>query len=169
MSDKKPIVAVGIFKTSAQARAAVDTLRAEGFDDDVIGILTHGDDGDPEVETLKDLTVSKAGTGAAIGAASGVAGAALWGVGVVSGLIPVVGPVLAGGVLAAVIAGSAAAGGLAGVLTSLGASDEEAVYYDSEFALGRTIVAVKSHEKAMDAYSALHRHGSTNKFAEQYL
>ncbi len=60
-------------------------------------------------------------------------------------MLPAIGPVIAGGALAAIAAsaaGTAAAGGLIGALVGLGIPEEEAKYYESEFNEGRTVVTV---------------------------
>ncbi|MFH5803965.1 hypothetical protein ACG2DA_07915, partial [Alienimonas sp. DA493] len=78
---------------------------------------------------------------------------ALWGLGIVAGALPAIGPVIAGGALAAVAAsaaGTAAAGGLIGALVGWGIPEEEAKYYHNEFERGRTIVTVKCGEDRWD-------------------
>ena len=169
---KKTNVAVGTYHSVREARDAIETLRAQGFKDKEIGILTHDKEGDPDVKSFKDLTGNKAGTGAVVGAAAGAGGGALWAVGIAAGLLPAIGPVIAGGLLGAIAASAgtgAAAGTLVGALVGVGVSDEEAAYYDEEFRNGKTIVMVQTENKAVEAYLALHKHNSTNRYASLYM
>jgi len=171
MSDK-PVIAVGTFARPSEAKAAIETLREAGFEDDSIGLLVHDKDGDPDLKSFKDMVGNESGKGAAIGAATGVGGGALWAVGIAAGLLPAIGPVIAGGVLAAVASSAAigaAAGGLVGALVGLGVTDEEAAYYDEEFKSGKTVVVVRSADKAVEAYMILKKHSSTNKYASRYM
>lgn len=149
-----PIAAV--FDNWQAANNALMELERAGFDSDRIGIARlDGERQDVVVDkTYKDggKSVAKGvGTGAVLGGATGLAAA------LASLLIPGVGPIVAGGVLATTfgaaagtaIAGAgigagvgAAAGGLIGSLSSLGFSDEEARYYESEIRAGRTLLTV---------------------------
>lgn len=107
-----------------------------------------------------------------MGVAAGASGGALWAAGIAAGVLPAIGPVIAGGILAAVAASAAigaAAGGLVGVLTGLGIDDEEAAYYDEEFRAGKTVVVVKTRDKAVEAYQVLHKHNSQSRYASRYL
>lgn len=168
---KHPLIAVGTFSRPAEARMAIEALREADFDDDNIGILTHDDDGDPDVKSFKDMAGNEARSGATAGAAAGIGGGALWAAGIAAGLLPAIGPVIAGGLLAAVASSAAigaAAGGLVGTLVGLGITDEEAAYYDEEFKAKKTIVVVKS-DKAVDAYLILRKHNSSNRFASTYI
>lgn len=134
---------VGAFHSPAEAQRAVRELKAAGFDDSQIGIASRGEEGDFE----KQAEGNKAGEGAAIGATAGLGAGALWGLGIVAGVLPAIGPVIAGGALAAIIAsaaGTAVAGGLIGGLVGMGIPEEEAEYYHGEFEQGRTIVTVKA-------------------------
>ena len=80
------------------------------------------------------------------------------GLGIVAGVLPAVGPVIAGGALAAIAAsaaGTAAAGGLIGALVGMGVPEEEAEYYESEFNRGRTVVTVKSGKAKYQSASSI--------------
>ncbi len=165
MGTKQEKVMIGVFHTAGDARRAIEDLRAAGFSDKKIGLLTHDKDGDPDVKSFKDLEGNKAGTGAAVGAAAGAGGGALWALGIAAGFLPAIGPVIAGGILAAIAASAAsgaAAGVLVGTLAGLGVSDEEAAYYDDEFKKGRTILVVQSEERASEAYQILTTRNSQN-------
>ena len=134
--------AVGVFHSHAEAQKAVNELKAAGFDDDQIGIASQDQEGTYAEQTHETM----AEEGAVAGAATGLGAGALWGLGIVAGALPAIGPVIAGGALAAVAAsaaGAAAAGGVVGALVGLGIPEEEAEYYHGEFESGRTIVTVK--------------------------
>jgi hypothetical protein len=166
MATRYERVVIGSFDSLGDARAAIEQLRAAGFSDRKVGVLTHDKDGDPDVKSFKDLEGNKAGTGAAVGAAAGAGGGALWALGIAAGILPAIGPVIAGGVLAAVLASAAtgaAAGGVVGALAGLGVSDDEAAYYDEEFRRGRTIVAVQTDDRIDDAYDILRRNHSLER------
>ncbi len=133
---------VGVFHSHAEARKAVAELKSAGFTDEQIGVASRDQEGtfaEQNEETMAE-------EGAVAGAATGLGAGALWGLGIVAGALPAIGPVIAGGALAAVAASAAtaaAAGGLVGALVGYGIPEEEANYYHSEFESGRTIVTVK--------------------------
>ena len=80
-----------------------------------------------------------------------------------AGVIPVIGPVIAGGTLAVILAnaaGGAAIGGLLGALTGAGIPEEEARYYQGEFEAGRTLVTVTADGRYDEAVVILRRHGA---------
>jgi len=163
MATKYERVTIGIFAHPRDARSALEELRAAGFSDKKIGLLTHDKDGDPDIKSFKDMEGNRAGVGAAVGAAAGAGGGALWALGIAAGLLPAIGPVVAGGILGSILASAAtgaAAGGIVGALTGLGISDEDAAYYDEEFRKGNTIVAVKGDNRAAEAYDIMQRHSS---------
>ena len=135
--------AVAAFHSHADAQRAVRELRAAGFTDEQIGVASQDREGSYSEQTEG----SKAGEGAATGAAVGLGTGALWGLGIVAGVLPAIGPVIAGGALAAIAAsaaGTAAAGGIVGALVGMGIPEEEAEYYHREFEQGRTIVTVNA-------------------------
>jgi hypothetical protein len=163
MATKYERVTIGVFENPGDARSAIAELRAAGFSDKKVGLLTHDKDGDPDIKSFKDMEGNRAGTGAAIGAAAGAGGGALWALGIAAGLLPAIGPVVAGGILGSILASAAtgaAAGTVVGALTGLGISDEDAAYYDEEFRKGNTIVAVKGDDRADEAYDIMQRHRS---------
>src|SRR5690242_17422065 len=126
-------IVVAVFNNHADAQAAVRDLRAGGFQDSSIGVASRQSEHVtvPEADEGK-----KVGAGAAAGAAAGASVGALWGLGVVAGMLPAIGPVIAGGTLAAIVASAgigAGAAGLAGALIGLGIPEDEAKHYESEF------------------------------------
>ncbi len=134
---------VAAFHSPHEAQQAIHRLKEAGFTDQQIGVVSPGEDG-----TLPDQTQdTEASEGAAAGAATGLGVGALWGLGIVGGMLPAIGPVIAGGALAAIAAsaaGTAAVGGVVGALVGLGVSEDEADYYHGEFKSGRTIVTVQT-------------------------
>jgi len=151
---------VGVFDSRARAEAAVDDLIAAGFSSSQISVIARSEDG--KVETKRsDGAVDGAMTGAAAGA--GVAG--LVSLGISYGVIPVVGPILAIGPLAAALisaAGGAAVAGLTGALMDAGVPEEEAKYYESEVGQGRFVVTVNDSQKSDKAWKVLENAGAYN-------
>jgi hypothetical protein len=151
---------VAAFENRLEAENALDELKQAGFENDDLGFALRGSDAVEggmitDTQGAKDKRGAVAGmaTGAGIGAALGAAAALL---------IPGVGPVLAGGVLAMALGGAVAGtavGGIFGAMTGLGVSEEEARFYEKEFASGRAIVAVRAGARAADAAGILRRHG----------
>jgi hypothetical protein len=129
---------VGVFDDRNDAELAARDLRAKGFKDDQIGYAWRDDSGKTHGEGNKSgqMAASGAGTGVVLGGLIG-AGAAL--------LIPGIGPVVSGGLLATALAGGVTgavaggvSGGIAGALVGLGIPEVEAKYYDQQFRDGRT-------------------------------
>ena len=134
---------VGVYRSHAEARNAVCDLQAAGFTENQIGIASR----DTEGHYLKHPDNSMASEGAIAGATSGLGIGALWGLAIAAGVLPAIGPVIAGGTLAAIAAsaaGSAAAGGLIGALVGSGIPEDEADYYQTEFENGRVIAIVNT-------------------------
>jgi len=137
----------------------VEELHRLGFRDDQIGFMMRGAEG-TTVDTSDDAG-NRAGESATGGIVTGgLIGGAL---AAASLLIPGVGPVLAGGILATIIGGAAAGGavgGLLGMLVGSGIPDEEARYYESEFNEGRILVTVNAGGRYQEVRDVLVRHGA---------
>ena len=132
-----------VYHSHAEARDAVCDLLAAGFTDDQVGIASR----DTEGHHLEHADNSMASEGAITGATSGLGIGALWGLAIAAGVLPAIGPVIAGGTLVAIAAsaaGSAAAGGLIGALVGSGIPEDEANYYQTEFENGHIIVIVNT-------------------------
>ena len=82
---------VGVFDTPQQAQRAVLELKAGGFDDEQIGVLSRSDTG--QVGGKVEPGGGSTATGAATGAAAGAGIGALWGLGILAGVLPGIGPV----------------------------------------------------------------------------
>jgi uncharacterized protein (TIGR02271 family) len=163
---KKHHAVVGVFESKTRADQAVADLKAAGFPDADIGMV-HRDAEGKAVRTGA-AAETNAEEGAAIGAAAGAGALALGSLAVSFGVIPVIGPILAMGPLAAALlsAGAgAAAGGIAGALIGWGVPEEDAAYYEGEVKAGRYLVTVEAGDRAADAQLALHRHGGFDRTA----
>ncbi|MEO6435809.1 MAG: hypothetical protein ABIP55_08610 [Tepidisphaeraceae bacterium] len=151
---------IAAFQDRAEAEKAVDELEQAGFNAADIGYAIRGSDV-ASGGMITDEQGAKDGRGALAGMATGA------GVGAVLGaaaalLIPGVGPIVAGGVLAMAFGGAVAGtavGGIFGAMTGLGVSEEEAQFYEKELSSGRAIVAVKAGGRAADAARVLRSHG----------
>jgi len=151
---------VGVFEHRNQAETAISELHRAGFNDHQIGIATRGgtEPGDAATGETSGATAEGAGHGLVTGAVTGGVVGALAAL-----LIPGIGPILAGGILAATLGGAAlgaATGTLLGALVKLGVPEEHAQYYEGEFQSGRTIVTVKADGKQAEADSILRRYGA---------
>ena len=160
MADYSEKVLIAAFCDRDAAELAVDELENSGFSADEVGFALRGSDVGKggmitDEEGSKDARGAVAGmaAGAGIGAILGAAAALL---------LPGVGPVVAGGVLALALGGAAAGtavGGIFGAIAGLGVSEEEARFYEKEFHSGKAIVAVKCGDRMDIATAILRRHG----------
>jgi uncharacterized protein (TIGR02271 family) len=164
---KKHDAVVGVFESKARADRAVEELKEAGFDESDIGMVYRGEDGKTVKTGAAGETYAEEGAVAGVAAGAGVAG--LVSLGMTFGVIPVVGPILAVGPLAAALI-SAGAGavtaGLAGALIGWGIPEEDAEYYEAEVKAGRFLVTVTDPaEKAAEARKVLHRHSGFDRSA----
>jgi hypothetical protein len=74
-------------------------------------------------------------------------------------LIPGIGPILAGGLLAATF-GGAAIGGIAGGFLSMGVPEHRARYYEQQFQAGNIILTVKTGDRQQQALDTLRHYGA---------
>lgn len=154
------IVVVGSFDDRYQAEVAVDELVQSGFAHHDVGFAIRGHDA-TDGGMITDATGTKDGTGAVAGAATGAVAGGIVGV-IASLIIPPLGPVIIGGMLATAVgfAGAGAAvGGIIGAMKGLGVSHEEALYYDEQFKAGKAIVTVNTGEFADKAVAIIRKHG----------
>lgn len=148
-SETKTIV--GVFSSVNDAQNAVRELEGLGIDRSDISIVANknaaGYDTLDKSDKASDV-VADAGIGAAIG---GVGGLLLSAVGAIT--IPVIGPILAAGPIAAALTGAgigAAAGGLVGALTESGIPEEHARTYAEGVRRGDVLVTVKADSRRSD-------------------
>jgi hypothetical protein len=152
-------VMVGIFDDRYQAEEAVDELEQSGFSHHDVGFAIRGHDV-TDGGMITDAVGTKDGQGAIAGAATGAVAGGILGA-LASLVIPPLGPVVVGGMIATAVgfAGAGAAvGGIVGAMTGLGISQEEAVYYDEHFKAGKAIVTVNAGELADKAVAIIRKH-----------
>jgi hypothetical protein len=150
---------IAVFDTRADAVDAVEELRRLGLGSDRLGVAVHGPghvafEHDAEAALGKDVEVD-VGTGAVVGF---LAGFALVGI-----LVPVVGAVGVGGLLAIGAAsglGGAMFGGYIGVATEERALTVHEQIARTQLQPGQVLVAVCSHGHADAAKEVLQRHGA---------
>jgi len=155
---------VGVFHTRAAAEKAVADLKADGYRDDQIGLVAK----DSEGKTVRadGSGETKAAEGALIGAAAGAGAGGLVALGIMAGIIPGIGPILALGTLGTILlntAGGAAIAGIAGALIGWGVPEEDAKYYESEVQAGRYLVTVNCGDRSADVRGTFTRHGGYDR------
>lgn len=159
---------VAIFDSAAHARRAVDELeRINVPASDISMIVSHRDQGAPVATDTgnagaappADDVAAAASTGMATGAVVGGATGLLASVAAASLLtVPVIGPVLAGGWLAATLAGAgvgAIAGGLIGALVGAGVPEHEARWYEEGVRRGGILVTVRADDVLAERAAAI--------------
>lgn len=150
---------VGLFHDRADAESAIENLKRAGFTNEQIGVAMR-DRG--EQRELAESTETEVATGAATGAISGGIVGGLIGL-LGSLLIPGIGPVVAGGVLASTLVGAgagAATGGIIGALVGMGLTEEEATHFDTRFRQGGILVTVNAGARTDQAIDILQRHNA---------
>jgi len=152
---------VGVFKNQSEAQRAIADLKKQGYTEEQIGIVSQ----DRDRVTATD-SGTKVEEGAVAGLAAGAGVGALWGLGILSNVVPGIGPAIFGGTLGVILssaAAGAAAAGIGGALAGLGISEEDATYYEGELKSGRTIVTVHGTPNAGQARSVLTQHGGYDR------
>jgi hypothetical protein len=148
-----------LFESHTAAYSAVQDLVDHGFERSTIGVMAHD-------HSSRDGTVTTrvATPGGPSGVAQGAGlGAALGGLGglVVGLTVPGVGPVLAGGLLAAALTGAgvgAVTGGMVGALTDVGIPKEHVHYYSEGLRRGDVLVAVATTDDMAELAMTLLSH-----------
>jgi hypothetical protein len=160
---------VGLFTSLDKAQAAINQLKSLGISDKRLVLLTPGSD---DILDVRTVDAEPPGIGAAlggtVGGAMGVAGGFGLGAAAASLLIPGVGPVIAGGVLAAAILGLGGATAGAAVGENLeenidvGLPQDEVFIYEDALRKGRTVVLafVEDPEQADRARNVLAQAGA---------
>ena len=160
-TNERPTV-IGVFADRERAARAVAELESSGFTPQQVGFIVpreeqfEGNTGVGDSDTAVEAETSRgAAKGAVVGGLIGAAAALL---------IPGLGPVAAGGILAAALTGTgvgAVTGGLVGALTHLGLAEHEASRYERELRAGRALVTVRADGRQAEAQDILRRHGAT--------
>src|SRR5256885_17024430 len=135
----------GIYPTYGALDGAVESLRASGFRNTDISVLSPENVGTKDFGHEKN---TKAPEGAATGGTTGaiLGGALGWLVGIGSLAIPGVGPFIAAGPIVAALAGvgvGGAVGGIAGALIGAGIPEYEAKRYEGRIARGGILLSVQ--------------------------
>jgi hypothetical protein len=146
---------VRAFPDRASAERAIEDLRVGGWPEEDLGFLVRDETAEAREERA-ERTAEGAVTGMAAGGLIGGLGAVA-----VSLMIPGVGPIIGGGLLATLFGGAAmgaGAGGVLGAIGGLGVPEEEARFYEEELRAGRPLVGVRG-DRAEEAAAILHRHG----------
>ncbi len=172
-AEKTGRTVVGLFRNRSGAESAIRDLKSAGFTNEQIGVaIRNRDERDKDraepVERQEELgkvvedTASGMAEGATVGALTGGVVGGLVGL-IGSLLVPGLGPVVVGGVLASTLMGlgiGAATGGLIGALVGMGVSEEEAKYFDAGFRQGGTLVTVNAGDATPKAVAIFQRHGA---------
>ncbi len=158
---------IGIFATAPSAQAAINLLKQAGFGDQELGLIAKHDAAHPLPAEEHTALMHKPNLlrGAEVGALAGAGLGSLWALAVVTGVIPVIGPVLAGGILASFAFGTlagAASGSLMGLFLSLGLAEHESKYYEQVLHNKHIIVTVHSSTRQAEAASILNGSGAEN-------
>jgi hypothetical protein len=149
---------VGVFDDKHDAELAARDLRQKGFRDDEIGFAWLDDEGKTQTKGNKsgEMAAAGASTGVVLGGLIGAAAALL---------IPGIGPVVSGGLLASAIAGGATgavvggvSGGISGALVGLGVPKDEAEFYSEQVKSGRVLLTVNAADRFADASDIVRRH-----------
>jgi len=154
-------VLVGVFENRSEAEAAIRELKAFGIYEGNIGLVVRQAASRDYVNPAPADAGTKAAEGAAVGAAAGAGIGALWALGIAAAVLPPIGPIVAGGLLASVLAsaaGGAATAGLIGALVGLGIPEDEAAHYEQELKSGRTLVTVRAPEYSAEVLDIFQRH-----------
>ena|ERR1700722_7378005 len=159
MKEKRHDLVVGVFEHRPQAERAITELWKAGFPHDRIDIVTR--DG-VSAATPNLHMQNEAAQGAIAGAVGGASAGALAGALAVT-LVPGIGIVLGGGLLAGMLGGAAlgaAGGAFLGPFLSLEMSEDDAHYYAHALDEGRTVVIVKTPDRADEARAILRNLGA---------
>ena len=151
---------VGLFRDRAHAETAIRDLKTAGFSDDRVGVAMQDAAAVRDPREGPAVEATEAVEGAATGAVSGGLVGGLIGL-LGSLLIPGLGPIVVGGVLASTLTGlgiGAATGGLLGSLVALGVPEDDARHFDSGLRSGGALVTVNAGARTGEALSILQRH-----------
>ncbi len=166
---------VGIFNNEEKAIRAIEGLKAQGYTDGEISVITQNTDTYDAIKTRTGLDLETANdatdgalAGAATGGALGGIGGLLLGLGALA--IPGVGPIIAAGPIASALVGAlagGAVGGLAGALVDYGIPEVEAKDYEQRINQGDVMVLVDEGddvERRNAVYDNFKENDSYNKY-----
>jgi hypothetical protein len=162
-------IVVALFRDRSRAEDAIRDLKNAGFTNEQLGVATQDTigfgastqepgEGSPGAELPTGGVAEDSTSGAITG---GIVGGLL---GLISSvLLPGVGPLVAGGVLASTLMGigvGAAAGGVVGALVSMGIPEEHAQYFAAGLKEGRTLLTVRTMADPASVLAILEQHGA---------
>jgi hypothetical protein len=159
-SDTIGRVVVALFRDRSAAEGAIRDLKAAGFTNEQIGVATQDQIGSPSEKAVGTTGDEQVADGATAGVLTGGIVGGL--VGLISSLlVPGVGPLVVGGVLASFLTGmgiGAAGGGLIGALVGMGVPESDAQYFNAGLREGRTLLTVSGITGAAEALAILEHH-----------
>ena len=160
----KNTAAFGIYRSTAAAEQAVDTLKQAGFSTNDISVLLPDNQSSKEFAHEKNTkTPEGTTTGVTAGGALGGTLGLLAGIGALA--IPGVGPFIAAGPIMGALAGlgvGGAVGGLIGALVGMGIPEYEAKRYEGQIKDGGVLLSVhcESSEEVSRAKDILKQTGA---------
>jgi hypothetical protein len=171
---------VAAFEDPEAAHRAVVALEQAGFPHDAVGFISPDGTGGARstITTTAGAGLTPGGTivdAPAHNARDALQGAITGGMvggvlaAAVSILVPGIGPILAGGVLAAFFGGTlagSAVGGLLGALRGLGLTEERAAEFERHVQAGKALVVVHPADRTPDAENILRAHGGFDLHVE---
>ena len=131
-------------KTTTEASAIVDRLKAAGFQSHDISMLAPDKDGTREF-AVDNQTKAPEGAATGVGTGALLGGGLGWLVGIGALAIPGVGPLIAAGPIMAALTGAAvggSVGGVTGALIGLGIPEYEAKKYEGKIQGGNCLISV---------------------------
>ncbi len=144
------MVMTGLYKTDAEAAAAVKALEDAGIASADISLIS------PDRGQAEATPPRQTARGAEVGSAIGGVGGVLAGLGAFA--IPGIGPVVGAGWLAATLVGALAggvAGGAIGAMTKAGMADEDAHLHAESVRRGNSMVIARVDEAQADGAAAI--------------
>ncbi len=154
--DRTGRTVVGLFRDRRHAEEAIRDLQTSGFHDDQIGLAMHDSGATASTEDTGSPAAERAVKGLVSG---GVAGGLIGLLG--SLLVPGLGPIVVGGVLATALTAAgigAATGGLIGALMAVGVPEVDARHFDLGLRSGGALVTVDGGSRTGEALAIMERH-----------
>lgn len=155
---------IGVFQKRDDAEHAIDLLRRNGIEGDKIGLVMRDTRKAEAYAESSPHTQEAAAAGATFGGVLGGIAGFLLGIGAFA--VPGLGPIIAGGALAATLGGAAigiASGGLIGALIGMGVPENEARYYEERVRGGDILVTVTvPDERAANVRAMLDQAGAAS-------
>ncbi|MBI3967260.1 MAG: hypothetical protein HY329_16620 [Chloroflexi bacterium] len=148
------VIVAGVFDRESDADAAVRALESQGFNREVISVLSQPPGTPPHRSADETSANSRLVAGTAIGGAVGGLAGLLVGLSTVA--LPGIGGLLVAGPIALALAGAAtggAMGAVAGSISGLGIPDEHAASYEDRVRRGGIFVSLRVDNRLVDEVS----------------